>query len=722
MKFGNYNLTAATETETHHRLFYSRLKKVKNTSSYIAGKFNSQINTIRKINDNIGKRKASQSTGSPPLSYRASLFDDRKHDSEKCRELREKLEKYRTDDSVYESCSSQKYFPDDFHRPGSSLFDDRNSSNEHCVFDNVKFSKINNAISGKRQHKMQKNVYFTISTNKCTNTSNLYETVEYGSWNIESSRASCNHSIRRENDEPKIKMDLSTLLKPSQYDEKAELEILKNYFEQMTYSEICKDSDFKNYLKKKNYQDAIDYIYSGTSHMGSSLRGDKSSIYGAATDVLRRYYDLDLDIVKDTNDCDSIKNEKQCVVTRPQSIDTRKYYNKENSQFFCKSNREFDDYYKQNTNIFYEATKTVADDFFENDLQDLYQTYERANRLFQEESRNDDESLIDELYGHKSQPFVYCTMPTRKLSRDSIEQSDPNVNDKDDTSGFTKFQTFPKKRPRKSYEELLRFCEKSLAHYATLDIKMENWQKLSKKEYSEKSYGKIIKAFVRMRGFENVESYVQYHYGRILDKSFDSHLKARLKETMSSQNEQLVISKPILRTTTQLSVAVNNRLESMPPPYTSGSYDNDSNNYFYKRHQATQTKTHDDCFKHFDNIKVDYARPKSSSVDGNEPCKRTLFKFVEDMYENGIDFDGLIVGGHHSRSCENLKSETHTKKQIYNNYSQCNKIDRKLNEMGKRSVDNIYESIRGEAIHKHHSHKCIEAKRQARETKQTVIA
>lgn len=721
MKFGNYNLTAATETETHNRLFYSRLKKVKNTSSYIAGKFNSQINTFRKINSNIGKRKTTQPTGSP-LSYRASLFDDRKHDSQKCRELREKLEKYRADDSVYESCSSQKYFPDDFHRPSSSLFDDRKSPNEQCVFDKVKFSKINNAISGKRQHKMQKNVYFTISANKRANTSNLYETLEYGSWNINSSRKSSNHSLRKvAEDEPKIKMDLSTLLKPSPpYDEKAELEILKNYFEQMTYSEICKDTDFKNYLKKKNYQDAIDYIYSGTSLMGSSLRGDKSSIYGAATDVLRRYYDLDLDIVKDSNDCDSIKNEKQCV--RPQSIDTRKYYNKENSQFFCKSNREFDDYYKRNTNIFYEATKTVADDFFENDLNDLYQIHERANRMFQEINRNDDESLIDELYGHKSQPFVYCTMPTRKISKDSITNPDPDSNDKDDASEITKYQTFPKKRPRKTYEELLRFCENSLACYATLDIKMEKWQKLSKKEYSEKTYTKIIKAFVRLRGFENVDSYVQYHYGRILDKSFDSHLKERLKQTIGSQDEQLVISKPILRTTTQLSVAANSRLDSMPPPYTSGSYDNDSNNYFYKRHQATQTKTHDDCFKHFDNVKVDCSKQKSSSVDGNEPSKRTLFKFVEDMYENGIDFDGLIVGGLHSRSCENLKSETRASKQINertcNNYSQCKNFGRKLNEMGKRSVDNIYESIRGEAIHKHHSHKCIEA----HERKKNVIS
>lgn len=726
MKFGNYNLTAASEK--HNRaVFFSRLKKVKNTSNYIAGKFNHQINTIRKINVS---RKVKGPTESP-LSYRASLFDERRQlpATEKCRELREKLEKSRADDSIYETCGSQKYFPSDFHRPSSSLFDDRKSPNELCVFDKVKFSKINNAITGKRQHKMLKNVYFTIKSNRCANLSNLYESMEFDSSRRDSLKKSYKFSPpRTNNDEPKIKMDLNTLLKTTQYDEKAELEILKNYFDSMSYSEICRDSDFKNYLKKKNYQDAIDYIYSGTSLMGSSLRGDKSSIYGAATDVLRRYYDLDLEIVKESNDCDSLKNEKQ-TVRRPQSVaDRRKYYNKANSQFFCKSNKEFDDYYKKNTNIFYEATKTVDDDFFQKDLSDFYRSYERASRRFYDASPNDDESLIDELYGHKSQPYVYSTMPTRKISRE-IDDRAGRENAKisfhpdegghsDDTSERTKYRTYPlKKKARASYEQLLRYCEKSLATY-TIDLKVENWQRLSKKEFSEKTYNKIIKAFVRLRGFEGVDAYVQYHYGRILDKSFDSHLKTKLKDALSRHDEQLVISKPILRTTTQSSVQVNNRLDSMPPPYSSGSFDN--NNYFYKRHQA-KTKPHDDCFKHYDYIDAHYNRPITSSVDANEPARRILFRFVEDMHENGINFDEIIAGGH-SRSCENLKSEIQRNARC----STQSKFDRKLSELGKRSVDNIYESIRGgvhgrRAVHKHHHHKCAE-KRRAREKTRNVIA
>lgn len=735
MKFGNYNLTTATERQ--NRLFFSRLKKVKNTSNYIAGKFSSQINTIRQINNTIGRRKAKQPTESP-LSFRASLFDDRGPQTDRCRELREKLEKFRTDESIYESCGSQKYFPSDFHRPGSSPFDDRKSSNEQCVFDKVKFSKINNAITGKRQHKMLKNVYFTINSNKATHTSNLYESIDFGSLQQDSMRKSYKFSPPPIEDEPKIRMDLATLLKAPQYDEKAELEILKNYFDSMSYSEICKDQDFKNYLKKKNYQDAIDYIYSGLSHMGSSLRGDKSSLYGAATDVLRRYYDLDLEIVRESNDCDSLKNEKQGEQQQPQSVDRRKYYNQENSQFFCTSNKEFDDYYKRNTNIFYEATKTVDDDFFQKDLGDFHRTYERAKRLIHEANVNDDESLIDELYGHKSQPFVYCTMPTRKLSRsfeEKAENENYNISFNPDEPGhdaqsstFTKYQTYPQKR-KSNYEQLMRLCEKSLAAYTTLDIKMEKWQKLSKKEFSEKTYNKIVKAFVRLRGFETVESYVHYHYGRILDKSFDSHLKVKLKEVLSNQDVQLVISRPILRTTTQSAVAANNRLDSMPPPYTSGSYENDNNNYFYKRHQPKTKPTHDDCFKHYDYIDERCDKPTSTSLDGIEPARRTLFKFVEDMHECGINFDEIIAGGH-SRSCENMKSEIrqHDARNIRINdrvcYNTQSKFDRKLSELGKRSVDNIYESIRGEAVlgpHKHHNHKCVD-RRRTREKARNVIA
>ena len=78
--------------------------------------------------------------------------------------------------------------------------------------------------------------------------------------------------------------------------------------------------------------------------------------------------------------------------------------------------------------------------------------------------------MIDELYGHKSQPpFIYPTMPSRKSSSRAEKVSyHPNIGqDYDDgrisgrLSEFEKYQTYPIKKARKSYDAILRSCEKS---------------------------------------------------------------------------------------------------------------------------------------------------------------------------------------------------------------------------------------------------------------------
>lgn len=558
------------------------------------------------------------------------------------------------------------------------------------------------------------------------------------------------------------------------------MEILKKYFESMSYAEICNDDDFKNYLKKKNYQDAIDYIYSGRSHLGSSLRDE--SIYGPVVDVLKRYYDLDLDIVKQAsqNDCDSVKNARS-----QQSVDRRKYYNKENSEFFCKSNKEFDDYYKRNIAIFYEATKTIDDNFFGDDDEEEEEVevlrvekdkeleedslYDFENSFYHRmPSPNDEEVLIDELYGRKNSDFSYNTMPERRTSsRDrhgitfDVDRGRKGAHyDEDESELASKYQTYPLKRKSrtKNYKQLLKYCEKSLANYSTtVDIKLDRWCHAGSGSsiisndptiFSEKSYQKVIKSFVRLRGFESVETYVQYHYGRILDKSFDSNLKMKLREALSKRDEQLVISRPILKMTTQSSVIANNRLDSLPPPYTS-LIEND-NNYFYKKHQSSSvaktkkpataptsnTILDADCFKHYDYIDVNYKQSEIDDVDkvadGNEllSSKQSfLFKFVEDMHEVGINLDEIVLGqhdndfndnGNHKANikarnyCENVVESENVhdvrNNQINSNNNRCYKIQQlqqiqkinhaKLNSEMRQNEnnnvscnDNIYESI-----------------------------
>jgi hypothetical protein len=268
-------------------------------------------------------------------------------------------------------------------------------------------------------------------------------------------------------------------------------------------------------------------------------------------------------------------------------------------------------------------------------------------------------------------------------------------------------------------------------------MKLDKWCKSSgkSKEFSEKAYNKIIKAFVRLRGFENVESYVQYHYGRILDKSFDNKLKSKLREALSKRNEQLVISRPILRTTTQSSIMANSRLDSLPPPYTSIDSDN---NYFYKKHQSSSdnkfkpasvvidankkasSKALDDCFKHYDYIETNYGskiHQPSSTVNANELRSQFLFRFVEDMHDVGIKFDEILFDksqldddddDEEEKTYENfLESENyplhydmHSNQDISNNCCVKTLVTAKTSSNSNTQInqasmcnDNIYESI-----------------------------
>ena len=248
---------------------------------------------------------------------------------------------------------------------------------------------------------------------------------------------------------------------------------------------------------------------------------------------------------------------------------------------------------------------------------------------------------------------------------------------------------------------------------------LEKWKKSNKKEYSDKNYNKIIKAFVKLRGFDTVESYITYHYGRILDKSFDLKLKNMLKDSIGEPqiNQEkprtaLVISKPILTTTTQSSALANHRMDSLPPPYTSGSYFDQYTNYFYKRYQHTNNHkkscksreienfVYEDCFKNYNY--VDHHNEKksiSSSVDAVDNTKKhTLFKFVEDLQCNDIKIEYLLTGRKtYPKTSEhsNSKAKNKTAGSRVDDVLSKSKISR-VNEA--QSDDNVYESIYVENI------------------------
>uniref|UniRef100_A0A182FIB5 Guanine nucleotide exchange factor DBS n=1 Tax=Anopheles albimanus TaxID=7167 RepID=A0A182FIB5_ANOAL len=80
------------------------------------------------------------------------------------------------------------------------------------------------------------------------------------------------------------------------------MEILQEYFDTMSYSEIVKDRDFRNYLMKKKYLDIMEYIYTGSENGQLSVGTAEGSAALAACDTSS--------YAESNNDCDSVKKEK----------------------------------------------------------------------------------------------------------------------------------------------------------------------------------------------------------------------------------------------------------------------------------------------------------------------------------------------------------------------------------------------------------------------------
>ncbi|XP_055535957.1 uncharacterized protein LOC129724807 isoform X7 [Wyeomyia smithii] len=353
MKFGNYNLTA--ETTNRRRLLIFRFRKVKRTADYIVGTLHRKIGSVkRKMHQRThhpepitqasirveesktcgGQRECSPvrkslTRSESPLSYRASLFDERQlYGSEKTRPV----------------TAGTRFSPQDF---PTSWFESGNSF-DPCfslgktvgqdeafqVFSNKAhlFHK-NKTISGRRPlfaknfqpfNSLQREVSLakkqTFSSCPEINAGTLKSQISQKSKNSQRSQKSCKSTISSRRAKSKI-----VQLLERNNDEKTEMDILQEYFDTMSYTDIVRDKDFKNYLIKKQYIDIMDYIYnSSASELGNSeIRSNPPSVQVS------------------NNDCDSVKKEK-LLAEMP-----KRYYSYTNPQVFCKRDRNFERYYQK---------------------------------------------------------------------------------------------------------------------------------------------------------------------------------------------------------------------------------------------------------------------------------------------------------------------------------------------------------------------------------------
>lgn len=229
MKYGNYTLNAPPK-EKSKKLELFRLAKLKSTTNNFVGCFQNKIETFRRL----------KSRSESPLSFRASLFEN--------------------DGRCPSRNSSEKFSPHDF--PNINF-----SEENFYVFGNsMKNIGLNRkAISG-RSNLINQNLYSTLQqqSSQCsTRTTNISPSPMRPPPLAPATKRS--RPVQRQNSTLKDILDSTSVL-----DEDLEFKVLKEYFDSHSYSDIVRDTDFKDYLNKKKYDDILEYINDGSAESSTS--------------------------------------------------------------------------------------------------------------------------------------------------------------------------------------------------------------------------------------------------------------------------------------------------------------------------------------------------------------------------------------------------------------------------------------------------------------------
>ncbi|XP_035793103.1 uncharacterized protein LOC118467126 isoform X2 [Anopheles albimanus] len=596
MKFGNYNLSSSngeSPAVKRRSFLQSRLLRVKNTANYIANKVHSCTGRKRNMGQSSSKApfspvcesfhsrispdgcttlttkglienhthtndSATFSTDSSPLSYRASLFGELKEAVTEQNGSEAEMLRFSPRDfpATWFSAGVLPRKPFDQERSALSITNitEQNSDAFHAFGNRAHLFLKNKSISGKRGLFFAKSLTqipsnpFLSLKRPCAalgNTVRIFggscpEININGGGDTLQSRCSKNsyNSYISANKNTKCarsriaKSKIVQLLEKNENDEKTEMEILQEYFDTMSYSEIVKDRDFRNYLMKKKYLDIMEYIYTGSENGQLSVGTAEGSAALAACDTSS--------YAESNNDCDSVKKEKLMAEVGPPVPPLpplRGYYSSNtNTQVFCRRNRSFEEYYK----------------LHDKDLQHSEILQERESA---------------------STSFIPCSSYTQKKNANypiSATELKKNVNYPICATELPPYVTLPKKpkitsRCQRTYQQVREFCEKSLMKYTlqrsgnTTDLKIPKIGKI----YSQKEYKRVIDDFVRKRGFNTAEDYTRFHYGDFLRKKISNCNKYKHGDIQTSTKKE----SQMLKIDQYLSC---NSLP--PPPYSSGDY------------------------------------------------------------------------------------------------------------------------------------------------------
>lgn len=498
MKFGNYNISTVPK-ERSRKFDVFRFSKLKSTTNNFVGRFHSKIETFRRL----------KSRSESPLSFRASLFER---------------------DTLFSRPVHEKFSPKDF--PKNHFREDN-----FYMFGNTirKLSVNQKTISGKNSY-LSESFYCSLRSGgdgKSTKRSKhgghgqhqhrdvrtlerkISKTTHRQCDALDQSSSGIGSYIEKEVDLKSVNKSTmnrryTTSLKDildsvSHLDEDTEFKVLKEYFETNSYSDIIKDSAFKDYLNKKNYVDILDYLNEESADEGTlrtRLRSPRSSgaatnnVYDNATDTSKLY--------KWKSTGNLYESLSSYNTTAPTPIT--------GSGYQTVDRLETGTYRRQRKPPTFVGGSTTS-------------LNRRTNsKMFQRQREREREQYLANAASRES-------LKASTMLRDTVRPMRPLP------CQYT--ATLESSSTHRRYDDMKRFCELFLNEHFAFNNKVSTIDTTTlAKRYTERQYKKLISKFVKSKGFVSADEYVQSKFGTILDRS--------IPRTYNYKNEKLDLPKTYL--------------------------------------------------------------------------------------------------------------------------------------------------------------------------------
>lgn len=345
----------------------------------------------------------------------------------------------------------------------------------------------------------------------------------------------------------------------SHLDEDTEFKVLKDYFETNSYSDIVRDSAFKDYLNRKNYNDILDYL---NDDGGNSLNEEAmrlklhtpmaddelpSHLYDNATDNSKLYKWKSTGNLYESLSSYNNNNIGGCGGGVNTSISTNNNNNSvsiQNSSITNNSNSNHVNHYSNQViinkcmNHHSSLTSTGFDGFRTVDRLET-STYRRQRKppayigsTTSLNRRTNSKILQRQRERENDWRFQASDCETAVdqytfAANDSVPQippppvpPNPELKRSSSDSIYATLQS-----QAHHYEDVKRFCDLFLTEHYTFNNKWSKFDASSlAKRYTDRQYKKLITKFIKSKGYTTSEEYVQAKFGTILDRSIPKNI------------------------------------------------------------------------------------------------------------------------------------------------------------------------------------------------------